>query len=109
MTLKLHRKLLLTGAAGGLGRVLRERLKENCDVLRLSDIADLGTAGEREEVIQADLADAAAVSDMVAGVDAVPGGGAVVRWSSPQRRVAPGQSIVLYDGGVVLGGGTVTR
>ena len=35
--------------------------------------------------------------------------GLVVRWAEPQRRVAPGQSVVLYDGDTVLGGGTVTR
>jgi tRNA-specific 2-thiouridylase len=36
------------------------------------------------------------------------GGGAVdVRWREPQRRIAPGQSIVLYDPSdrFVLGGG----
>lgn len=71
MTIKLHRKLLLTGAAGGLGRVLRERLKENCDVVRLSDIADLGAAGDREEIVPGDLGDAAAVDAMVQGVDAI--------------------------------------
>ena len=32
-----------------------------------------------------------------------PGG--VLAWAEPQRRVAPGQSVVLYDGDVVLGGG----
>ena len=32
--------------------------------------------------------------------------GDVLRWHEPQRRVAPGQSVVLYDGDVVLGGGT---
>jgi uronate dehydrogenase len=71
LTLKLHQRLLLTGAAGGLGQVLRRRLRENCDILRLSDIADLGAAAEGEEVVQANLADAAAVEAMVAGVDAV--------------------------------------
>jgi tRNA-specific 2-thiouridylase len=30
-----------------------------------------------------------------------------VGWESPQRRVAPGQSVVLYDGDVVVGGGIV--
>jgi tRNA-specific 2-thiouridylase len=45
----------------------------------------------------------------VAGVDEAPDGSVVVRWSAPQRRVAPGQSVVLYDGDAVLGGGTVTR
>ena len=50
----------------------------------------------------------------VAGV--VVGGGPaddqshlVVHWAAPQRRVAPGQSVVLYEGDTVLGGGTVTR
>lgn len=42
-------------------------------------------------------------------VDATDHGSAEVRWVSPQRRVAPGQSLVLYDDDVVLGGGLVTR
>jgi tRNA-specific 2-thiouridylase len=37
------------------------------------------------------------------------GTGVVVRWSAPQRRVAPGQSVVLYDGDEVLGGGIAAR
>jgi tRNA-specific 2-thiouridylase len=32
--------------------------------------------------------------------------GTTLRWASPQRRVAPGQSVALYDGDEVLGGGT---
>ena len=71
MTVKIHHKLLLTGASGGLGRALRERLKVNCDVLRLSDWNDVGSAGENEEVMLADLADAEAVNAMVEGVDAI--------------------------------------
>ena len=71
MTIKVHEKLLLTGAAGGLGRALRQRLKANCHILRLSDCRDMGLAGEAEEVVLADLADAAAVEAMVAGVDAI--------------------------------------
>ena len=31
-------RLLLTGAAGGLGQELRPRLRACCDVLRVSDI-----------------------------------------------------------------------
>jgi tRNA-specific 2-thiouridylase len=34
------------------------------------------------------------------------GAGVMVTWEEPQRRVAPGQSVVLYDGDEVLGGGT---
>ncbi|MEI6759699.1 MAG: NAD(P)-dependent oxidoreductase [Betaproteobacteria bacterium] len=71
MSLKNHRKILLTGAAGGLGQALRHRLKANCDVLRLSDRASLGEPAADEEIVLADLADAAAVSAMVQGVDAI--------------------------------------
>ena len=71
MTIKVHDKLLLTGAAGGLGQALRERLKANCTVLRLSDRIDFGAAGKHEEIMLADLADAAAVNTMVQGVNAI--------------------------------------
>ncbi len=71
MTIKVHKKLLMTGAAGGLGQALRERLKANCDTLRLSDRVAFGAAGTNEEVVLADLADAAAVHAMVEGVDAI--------------------------------------
>jgi tRNA-specific 2-thiouridylase len=36
---------------------------------------------------------------------ASPDGSARVEWCEPQRRVAPGQSVVFYDGDVVVGGG----
>jgi uronate dehydrogenase len=65
------RRLLLTGAAGNLGRQLRPRLKRYCDQLRLSDRAELGLAAEGEEMAQADLADQAAVHRLLEGVDAV--------------------------------------
>ncbi|WP_394790824.1 NAD-dependent epimerase/dehydratase family protein [Rhodoferax sp.] len=71
MAIKLHEKILLTGAAGGLGKVLRESLKQNCTTLRLSDVVDFGAAAEGEEIMLADLADAAAVDAMVQGVDAI--------------------------------------
>ena len=38
---------------------------------------------------------------------AVGAGSAVVTFEEPQRAVAPGQSLVLYDGDTVLGGGVV--
>lgn len=64
-------RLLLTGAAGGLGRVLRPRLKARCRVLRVSDIADLGAAGPDEELMPAPLQDKAAVMALLQGVQAV--------------------------------------
>jgi uronate dehydrogenase len=68
---KPFKRLLLTGAAGGLGKVLRERIKPWADVVVLSDIADMGEAGEGEEIVQCDLADKAAVMRMMEGVEAV--------------------------------------
>lgn len=71
MTHKLYERLLLTGAAGHLGQVLRPRLKSDCAVLRLSDRQAFGPAAPGEEIVLADLADAGAVTDLVAGVDAI--------------------------------------
>jgi len=64
-------RLLLTGAAGGLGTVLRERLKPLATVLRVSDVADLGPARDGEEAVRCDLGDKAAVHALVGGVDAI--------------------------------------
>ena len=66
------KRLLLTGAAGNLGRELRPRLKAYCDTLRLSARGDtLGAAGPGEELALADLADKAAVFAALDGVEAV--------------------------------------
>ena len=64
-------RLLLTGAAGGLGKVLRARLKPFAYVLRVSDREPLGAPGAGEEIVQCDLADREAVLGMVEGVDAI--------------------------------------
>jgi uronate dehydrogenase len=64
-------RLLLTGAAGALGRVLRESLKPCAKTLRLSDKAAMEPARENEEVIQCDLADKKAVDALVKGCDAI--------------------------------------
>ena len=59
------KRLLITGAAGGLGRAMRDRLRGFAEVLRLSDIADLGAAALHEELMPCDLGDAAAVRRLV--------------------------------------------
>ena len=64
-------RLLLTGAAGGLGQVLRPRLKAYCDVLRVSDIAAMPVAAAGEEVAVVALQDASAVDELLRGVQAV--------------------------------------
>ena len=71
MSILSHHRLLLTGAAGGLGQALRPRLKANCKILRSADRVAFGLAGEQEEFVLADLADASAVMGMMQGVDAV--------------------------------------
>jgi len=71
MSILSHHRLLLTGAAGGLGQALRPRLKANCKILRSADRVAFGLAGEQEEFVLADLADAGAVMAMMQGVDAV--------------------------------------
>jgi uronate dehydrogenase len=65
------RRLLLTGAAGGLGRVLRPRLKAHAGIVRVSDIAEMAPAGDGEEIVRCDLADKAAVDRLVQGCDAI--------------------------------------
>jgi len=64
-------RLLLTGAAGNLGRELRPRLKAYCDTLRLSHRSDFGPAGQGEEIVIASLEDKAAMLGLLQGVDAV--------------------------------------
>ncbi|MEO8312309.1 MAG: NAD(P)-dependent oxidoreductase [Caldimonas sp.] len=64
-------RLLLTGAAGGLGRELRPRLRRLARALRLSDVAEMAPAGQGEEVMTAALQDGAAVDRIVAGSQAI--------------------------------------
>jgi uronate dehydrogenase len=64
-------RILLTGAAGGLGKVLRPRLARYCDTLRVSDIVDLGETQPTEEVARVPLEDASLVKALLADVDAV--------------------------------------
>ena len=78
-------RLLLTGAHGNLGKVLRPRLAELATTLRVSDIEDCGPAGSGEEVVTCDLADPGAVDEMVAGCDAIVHLGGISTEDSFQR------------------------
>ena len=64
-------RLLITGAAGGLGKELRRRLRPDATHLRLSDIAAMAPAGPGEEVVVADLADPATAAALCKDVDAI--------------------------------------
>lgn len=64
-------RVLITGAAGRIGSVLRDGLRGVYPVLRLTDRAPLGAARDREELYPADLCDLDAVMAIMEGVDAV--------------------------------------
>jgi uronate dehydrogenase len=68
---KPFKRILFTGAAGNLGRRLRDRLHEFADIVRLADVADVGPAREGEEVFRCDLANRDEVLRMCEGVDAI--------------------------------------
>jgi uronate dehydrogenase len=62
--------VVLTGAAGRIGGMLRQRLARPGRLLRLVDVAPL-TAGPREEVIRASVTDLPALTAACAGASAV--------------------------------------
>ena len=63
-------RILMTGAAGKVGTLLRPRLARDGRTLRLSDLHSLETA-PGEEMVTADLVDEAAMAEAMKGVDAV--------------------------------------
>jgi nucleoside-diphosphate-sugar epimerase len=66
-------RILMTGAAGGVGTLMRPRLAREDRVLRLLDIAPLPPAedGERVDLVQASITDMAAMESACSGVDAM--------------------------------------
>ncbi len=88
--------LLLTGAAGGVGKAIRPLLSDLADRVVLSDIAEISDLGPRETFIRCDLADAAAVATMMKGVDGVIhlGGVSVER---PFDQILQGNIVGLYN------------
>lgn len=71
------RRVLITGARGRIGTVLRPALREGLDELRLSDLTAPEDLLAPETFAAADLTDKAAVQAAVEGVDAVVHLGAV--------------------------------
>lgn len=65
------KRLLITGAAGGLGSAARKHLAGFAEKLRLSDISTVEDLQDAEDFVQADLGDADAVHDLVSGCDGV--------------------------------------
>ncbi|CAN5305716.1 NAD(P)-dependent oxidoreductase [soil metagenome] len=65
------RRILLLGAAGGIGSAIREGLRDRYGLMRLADIAPLAPAGPGEDVVQADLLDIPSLVAAMAGIDTV--------------------------------------
>jgi uronate dehydrogenase len=63
-------RVLITGAAGTIGRTLRQGLQGRVGALRLLDIAPLGAPRPGEELATADVRDLEAVTEAMEGVDA---------------------------------------
>lgn len=64
-------RILMTGAAGGLGQMLRPKLGALAPHIRLSDIANMDPEKQGEEVVQCDLTDLVAVRELVRGCDGI--------------------------------------
>ncbi|MDR7331256.1 NAD(P)-dependent oxidoreductase [Roseateles asaccharophilus] len=90
------KRLLLTGAAGALGRMLRPRMKRYCETLRVSDLAAMDPAGDGEEVVVAPLEDEAAMYALLDGVDAVLHFGGV-SIEKPFSTVLPANIVGAYN------------
>jgi uronate dehydrogenase len=65
------RRVLITGAGGGIGNALRESLRGAYPILRLSDRVALSPARDGEEIDRSELSDMAAVERMVEGIDGI--------------------------------------
>ena len=89
------RRLLLTGASGHLGRVLRPRLRARCDALRLSDRAPIDDLLAGEEFFRVELGDGAAVCELAAGVDAIVHLGGVST-EQPWTTILDGNIVGVY-------------
>jgi uronate dehydrogenase len=64
-------RVLITGAAGGIGQRLRVLLRGIYSELRLSDRASMGELALGETFVAADLSDSGAVEKAVTGVDGI--------------------------------------
>jgi uronate dehydrogenase len=64
-------RILITGAAGSIGRKLRTDIAGEYGPLRLTDIIEIYPAGDGEEVVTADLSDMDQVMELVKNVDVI--------------------------------------
>jgi uronate dehydrogenase len=65
------KRILITGAAGQIGRALRQGLRGSYPLIRLLDVAPLGAAESGEEICAADIRDVTAIERATSGIDCV--------------------------------------
>jgi len=65
------KRVLMTGAGGNIGRVLRRHLQGAYEHLRLGDICAQSAAGAGEQVIDLDVRDPDALDEAMTGIDCV--------------------------------------
>lgn len=65
------KKLLMTGAAGGVGKALRPHLHAIAETVVLSDIASVEDLAGHESFTHCELSDKAAVASLIEGVDGI--------------------------------------
>src|SRR5450759_5082386 len=63
------KRILITGAAGKIGNALRQGLRGSYSLIRLADIASLGSTAAGEELATTDIRDMAALEKVMAGID----------------------------------------
>ncbi len=91
----MHR-VLITGAAGGIGRSMRETLRGVYPVLRVSDRVPLLPAYDGEEVDQTELADMGSVERMVEGCDGIIHFGGI-SGENTWEKILEGNIVGLYN------------
>ncbi|CAB3811015.1 NAD-dependent epimerase/dehydratase family protein [Achromobacter denitrificans] len=64
-------RVLITGAAGNIGKCLRDQLRGRYALLRLADIAEQEPAREGEEICAIDVRDMSSVERCMEGIDCV--------------------------------------
>ncbi len=89
-------RVLMTGAAGHIGGVLRDKLAGRYDLLRLSDVVDMPSTGPGEEFVKAELSDMADVRTAIEGMDAVVHLGAIPSEDSWEK-ILPANIVGTYN------------
>src|SRR5664280_570088 len=65
------KRILIIGAAGKIGNALRQGLRGSYSIIRLADIASLGSTAADEELATTDIRDMAALEKAMVGIDCV--------------------------------------